>query len=299
MMNKDILVKLKNPLVRDMYWLLSSSSPIGEGKLADLPLFPEAWLDEIVAEHESFFYAIDESPQSLIAFVSNIKSTRMGVYAETLLTYFFERSPFIELKLSNFQLIVEKQTIGEVDFIISWRGKLISIELAVKYYLARISTSVLSEWIGSAGNDNLSKKINKVIHHQLGVVKNDDFISQTRLNPNHSFFLLKGRFYTHNAYQPNWKNSTAIFGKYYFWSEIKNELAKNNKSYLILKRPAWLASIDCLDSDSTETIPSITSKIKDLMEKYKSLHFVEKNTKKTFFVVQDDWPTLRKLDAHQ
>lgn len=116
--------------VRSLYWLLFSPCPIKKGGVEGIPLFPEEWIKALKLSSKSYFKQLDQEPDSLVVFLAQGNTYRLGMYAERLLCYFFSTFSETELLLHNFQIIDQKKTLGEVDFIIKWNNRTIHIELA-------------------------------------------------------------------------------------------------------------------------------------------------------------------------
>jgi hypothetical protein len=84
----------------------------------------------------------------------------------------------------NIQIIEEKRTVGELDFIIREINKerLIHLELAYKFYLfdPSISAEPINNWIGPNRNDSLKEKLEKLKRKQFPLLYHQDV--KTRLN---------------------------------------------------------------------------------------------------------------------
>lgn len=240
-MDRAFLLSLKSQVVKDLYWLLFEPSPLKE--VPDpftIPLFPESLHREWSLNSTEYFRKLDQSPHSIERFVSRQKNKRLGFYCESLLSYFFQTYPGITLWLQNIQLQENKRTIGEIDFVISWKGKPYHLELAVKYYLLLPSSNpqIASNWIGPSRKDDLHKKLTKVQHHQLPLGKHQSI--QKRLpdaisEPLTSYFLFRGHFFVHDDIKATFLNKEV--SRYYFEEEVNRELCQ------VLKRPNWLGSL--------------------------------------------------------
>lgn len=87
--------------------------------------------------------------------------------------YYFKK--YIELQseyrilVENLQIIHDKITIGEIDFILEKENLKYHVELSYKFYLydPTIGNGEIENWIGPNRNDSLSKKINKLNKKQL------------------------------------------------------------------------------------------------------------------------------------
>lgn len=270
--------------VRDLYWLLFSPAPINSDA-ADFPLFPQDWLLRIEQAHQRYFLELDQHPEKLHAFIADRKSSRLGVYAEYLLAYFFESSSEIEMLLHNYQLIHEKQTIGEVDYIIKWENRLIHIELAVKYYLALEPTEDRKRWVGSNGKDCLYDKLDKVKNHQLPLAKNKFFYAQTGLKPE-SFFLLRGAFFVKEFFLPSWGNPNGCYWRYHTFNAAK-ELVFNDNTFYFLQRPHWMADLLVSDKVNKVELPKNQEAIDHLFYKKGALLLMNRESEEINLIVDD------------
>lgn len=95
--------------------------------------------------------------------------TALGRYAERLMAVWFKHNRHYELLKFNHQIIIDKRTVGEIDFLIQENesGKAIQLEFAMKYYLAFHSPDGELTFIGPKGRDNLALKAEKLIEKQM------------------------------------------------------------------------------------------------------------------------------------
>ena len=91
---------------------------------------------------------------------------RLGHLVERIVSALIKSSTNYKLLFENIQVIEDKKTIGEIDFIVTNKNtkKLTHIELAYKFYLfdPNISSEPISNWIGPNRNDSLEEKLEKV-----------------------------------------------------------------------------------------------------------------------------------------
>jgi hypothetical protein len=272
--------------VKNMYWLLFSPSPLDENSFLDYPLFPDDWLCEIEKDAHEFFKEIDTFPEGLESFIEQSNSYRMGIYAELLMHYFLAHFDDTELILANYQLIKDKLTIGEIDFIFSWKGKVIHLEMAVKFYLRHKHSNEFQDWIGPSGNDNLYKKLKKVKNHQLKLTLNEQFIKEQKLEAQ-PYFLMKGMFFNRSIDSPKWMNQKVQRRGFMHLKEFMDSDFSNDA--LLLRRPNWMAGLYQENKEMVE----LNFKERDLfelIEKYNSLHIWIKSDQSTLMVVKDEWP---------
>lgn len=89
---------------------------------------------------------------------------RLGHHYEDLISELLKcSSPDIQFK-RNLQIIKNKRTIGEIDFLIEENGITLHLEVAVKFYLYHPS---LKSLISPSGSEHWREKRQKLIHHQL------------------------------------------------------------------------------------------------------------------------------------
>lgn len=96
---------------------------------------------------------------------------RLGHLAEKMVSILIQSSTNYEVLYEGVQLIENKKTIGEIDFILSNQDtrQLIHLELAYKFYLydPHISSEEINNWIGPNRNDFLKEKLDKLKNKQF------------------------------------------------------------------------------------------------------------------------------------
>ncbi len=120
------------------------------------------------------------NPQQLAEAVSCQKSRFLGPYFETLWRFVIEHSQSHRLIAHGLQVIKERRTLGEFDFLVQHRTsqQIIHQEIAVKYYLGVGLTAgaaeshhqqdqVDSAWFGPNSIDRLDLKLHKLIEQQI------------------------------------------------------------------------------------------------------------------------------------
>ena len=279
-MQNLIYHKLNNSTVRDLYWLLFSDSPLSDAyDLSPFALFPQSILNEWKLSSEDYFLELDKNPNPITRFVDRKKNKRLGFYAEALLSYFFQTFNSVELLLQNFQIIEDQKTLGEVDFIILYKGKVIHLECAVKYYLLKDSKhrTEAAQWVGPRINDNLALKLGRVVNHQLPLGSKKEVQEKINRTIDVSYLFLKGIFFAEQEMTRGniHYNSSNPFIR-------QSELRKFSiKPVEILTRPNWLAA----------TCPTIEQKRAPIQLDQKLIYpeMVLFEDKKTRFIVPDDW----------
>lgn len=104
------------------------------------------------------------------------KKLRLGHLAEKIVSELLKSSSNYDVLFENVQVMENKRTIGELDFIIqnNQTKQLTHLELAYKFYLydPSISSEVINCWIGPNRNDSLSQKLEKLKSKQFPLLYN-------------------------------------------------------------------------------------------------------------------------------
>ena len=113
----------------------------------NLPLFP-------IRE-----YPVDNHPSHL----------RLGKQIESFVDFQLEQHPNITVLDRNLQIISNKRTLGEIDFLIRYKGTPIHVEVVYKFYIynPEIGNTEMDHWIGPNNKDCLLYKIEKLKTKQL------------------------------------------------------------------------------------------------------------------------------------
>lgn len=273
--------KLNDRNVKDLYWLLFSKCPVNQNHpvLEKIPFFPEDILEDWRLNCAIYFIELDKKPNELHLFLNRPKNKRLGFYAEALLSFFFQTFSQIELLLQNHQIIDDKRTLGELDFIIKWNKRVIHIECAVKYYLCDHLRDLndLHSWVGPACKDDLGRKIEKVIEKQLPMINFTKLNGELSPNEVESYLFLKGKMFINQEISCKWINIESL-GKYYRLSEING-----SKDLYLLMKPFWMSVM-------TEEIVSKQSTCFREVDLRKRAELVIKTGSPPFFIVPDNWP---------
>lgn len=278
-MNYDFFHSLNDKNVKDLYWLLFKPSPINDCPEGfNIPLFPLEVIEEWEENTQPYFESLDQNKSGLTTFVNRKKNYRLGFYAESLLSYFFQTFKDVQLLLQNYQICQNKQTIGEIDFVIEYKNRVFHLELAVKYYLLlpKSDPNLAQNWIGPSRKDDLDKKLTKIENHQLPLGKNTKLMEVLPCIKNRkieSYFLFRGQFFSHDRVECSYIYQMPL--PYYFESEVRKE----NISQL-LQRADWLGSIDSSDKVEKPRATELS---------FLRPQMVKLTNKKVGFVVPENW----------
>ncbi|MGT2551661.1 DUF1853 family protein [Acinetobacter geminorum] len=177
---------------------------------------------------------LDEAPQPLLQFMSQLKSTRLGLRFENLLWFWLKEDNYHPYQLlgHSIQKIDGARTLGELDFLILNKEtqQIEHWEVALKYYLGEANLD-LEQWIGLNRQDTLSKKLYHFTNKQFQFPEALNFKIQQR------FAVLKGQLYLPlqlNLQQslPDWINLKRRLG--YWGTSIPHS------SFYRLERHEWL-----------------------------------------------------------
>lgn len=219
--------------VRDLHWAINSTSPyILEGLYL--------WCDNS-PWFEDFLNELNAHPQPLMDYIAKNKSTALGIYFESLWQFYFSHHPEYEIIAQNLQIIIDKQTLGELDLVVKHvhTKQVTHIELSTKFYMNIANNTTLTPldcWYGPNLADNLDIKYHKTLSHQLPFVQQSpvlDYLNSHGVQINRSIAILKGRaFYSFNKDE----------AKQHYWLAPNNlSQLDENSTYHILDKADWLA----------------------------------------------------------
>ena len=283
---------LINRVVRDLAWTL-----YGPPLFVQIDHWPKEWFkrDYIDEGVWPWLCQLDHDPTLLNQRISQQNSTRLGIYFETLLSFYFTQYPRFELIAQNYQVNGHHQTLGEFDFIVydHHQDCAIHIESAVKFYLGHKNYQHIipknqplynwHQWLGPNQKDTLAIKMRHLKEHQLLLGKtvlgtqalNDLNISHEKLECR---LLINGRFYLpqFDRIEPpsfsniNLNNTSAndnhwIDSHRFLQTKITNSI---NTRYCLLPRRYWLSELTAHDIPAFNlyTIEQVKDLIKQDME---------------------------------
>ena len=155
--------------------------------------------------YEPRLVQLDREPAPLQVALSQLKSSRLGLYFEALLAFWLRDRDYhdFELIAHSWQRQHQGQTLGEVDFIVLHHGtsELEQWELTLKFYLGENDLTQLEHWRGVNRRDHLQRKLSKMLLHQLTLARYADHAISCRR------VIAKGRFFypLHgNQQRPDW-----------------------------------------------------------------------------------------------
>ena len=126
-------------------------------------------LNQSITGFKTFDLGALDIPENIS--VETPHNLRLGHLVEKIVAGLIRASHNCKLLHENVQLIEQKQTIGEIDFILQdvESDKITHLELAYKFYLydPNVSEQELHNWIGPNRNDSLRQKLDKLKQRQF------------------------------------------------------------------------------------------------------------------------------------
>ena len=231
-------------LVRDLAWVIASP-PIQSGYIGNT-----YWWDDDKCQNEfrdclPALIELDKDPSPLEQRLAQSKSKRLGHRFEALISFWLSISPNYELIQQNIQIIENGVTFGEIDFIIKElsTGKIIHLEVCVKFYLGTPDFTDPYRWFGTNTTDQLGKKLDHLLTHQSQLSKKHKKHFSHQIDERHCF--IKGRlFYSEgNSIAPTGTTNNHLRG---LWS-YSNSINKLDDKYLAINKTFWLSELNHKD----------------------------------------------------
>ncbi|MFM0337397.1 DUF1853 family protein [Paraburkholderia fungorum] len=240
-----LLPSLRDPLVRDLAWLLLSADLLRAQPPVGVLAHPFDTPDEATATL-AWLRALDADPVELHRDLMATRITRLGRYAERLLAWFLQHGPAARLVAAGVPLRRAGVTLGEVDFLVqTQQGARLHWELAVKCYLhAGESRAQLADYVGPNLKDRFDLKLAHVLSHQLPLSAREEFASVGYVGPWAPRMFIKGwLFYRHGEMPADPVELDPSHGRGWWvtrgdWPDFA---AAHAQSWRVLPRLEWLA----------------------------------------------------------
>lgn len=153
---------------------------------------PDIFSQEYQGDFKSFYFPQIIITEDLIKDLKELDHPRNSVLGKRMESFFeiaLKYSDRYELIASNIQIIANKQTLGEMDFLVfdKLNLKVLHIELVYKLYLHDPSfTNELQKWIGPNLRDSFAEKLEKLSYRQFPLLyKHETFsyLNKLGINP--------------------------------------------------------------------------------------------------------------------
>ena len=187
---------------------------------------------------------LDVSKKLIFSLPTNV---RLGHLAEKVVSETIKLSKNYNVLYENIQILKEKKTIGELDFIIQEvvKEELMHLEIAYKFYLydPSISSEVVKNWIGPNRNDSLYEKLEKLNKKQFPLLYHNETKSRLAIvNANEisqALCLLVNLFIPYRCKEDFLPVYQRAVKGYYIDYETFGSLDNSHKNYFIPPRKEW------------------------------------------------------------
>ncbi|PLY11150.1 MAG: hypothetical protein C0626_00860 [Arcobacter sp.] len=219
----------------------------------------------------------------------------LGSRIERFFEFYIKQSKNYELIKNNIQIIHNKQTLGEIDFLIYDKKaeEYLHVEHVYKFYLYDDSISnEIDRYIGPNRNDTFVKKLEKLKNKQLPLLyKNEtrEYLDGMDINSFKQKICLKG-----NIYVPMHLvgcdipilNNSCVRGFYINREEFIKKKHFKEFEYFLPARNDWVC--DCNTNETWRSFDEVIDEIELLLNQQKSPLVWLKNTKEnktqSFFI---------------
>jgi len=164
----QLLHTLQDPAVRDLAWVIGSPGLVDAGYPPYANhVIDDAWCAEQLKNSTEWLVALDKNPADLHQFIAARPTRRLGHYFETLIAYWLNHQPDIEIIAANLQVRDASRTVGEYDLLLRTVRSVCHWEVAIKFYLQTKMPATLHTFLGPGGHDRLDLKLARIFQHQL------------------------------------------------------------------------------------------------------------------------------------
>ncbi len=223
--------------------------------------------ESLISEIPNFDFIQEETNSLTDSELGIPERLMLGKRAERYFSEWIKRSDSYELLVENIQIIEDKQTLGEFDFIVCrlLDNQLIHIELIYKFYLFDPSSdgTEIEKWIGPNRGDRLDFKRDKLANHQFPLLHTEPAVKQLQEFGINASMIEQQVLFLANLFVPknhevdfNQVNKAAVEGTWINLNDWK-EHARSENQYAIpakrnwfsreLKNAEWLSREEALD----------------------------------------------------
>ena len=312
------MAEFKHQCVQDLVWAVFSP-PIISQPIISQPVhrcvWPSGlWYRQLSKGSSSWLKELDADPAALEALLSQQKDRRLGKYFETLWLYWLKHNPRYEIVENNVQVIIDGETLGEIDFIVfdNTRKQTIHWEVAVKFYLGAADTREMCNWHGPNCRDRLDIKVDHLLYKQSVISKNQrvkQWLQGQNIIIDQCAVILKGRLYypwavlqrcyqheaSLHAVTPSSCSTEHLFGCWFTYKEfdeVFDVVLDEAQLFLPLINQGWMGEVP---TNALQQCVSKTALFKLLANKSirlplhlmlsKPIHGVDR-----VFIVDEHWP---------
>ncbi|APG59484.1 DUF1853 family protein [Christiangramia salexigens] len=259
---------------------------------------PSILTDRVLNEYISFNFPQPKEQFNLSQAQDEVLHPRNSVLGKRMESFFqmaVNQSEEYDLLSSNIQILSDKRTIGELDFLVydKIRKKPLHVELVYKLYIYIPEFSdEIDRWVGPNRKDSYSEKLAKLQEHQFPLLfkpETNEYLYKLRLKPEdiEQHLCFKAKLFIPEGIRPKDEgiiNMDCISGFWYSHEQFLNKNWEDNLFYSPRKQD-WSCdpkhNADWMDYDS------INAQIKLLFEKEKAplIWMKSGNEIRSFFVV--------------
>jgi hypothetical protein len=253
---------LTRPHVRALAWLLDApdlldpASPHWQGRIATL--------GAMTPETADWLAALQEDPIPLEAALGARHYSRLGLYAEKLMAFYFAEHG--KLVAHGLQVRANRNdTVGEFDFLLRDGDDLVHLEFATKFYLldAANAGADFNGLIGPNLADTLGAKMRKIFDKQLSLAQHPAAQPLLPQPVARAQALVKGWLF-----YPGDEASQAMQGISAehcngFWMTLSQAESLQGERFLIMPRLHWLAPLKAPADDAALSLGEMLAALRD------------------------------------
>lgn len=241
--------------VQDLAWAIRSP-PLISGHIAHTDWWSATHFEQEYQTCLPELLQLNRNPAALNQALSHVKSYRLGHYFEALIAFWLEISPNYTLLAKQLPLRDENRTLGEIDFIIrdNASGRIIHLEVSVKFYLGHNNPDDMSNWHGPGLKDRLDIKFRHLCTHQTQISRKYPELVPYAIDD--YACLVKGRLF----YPPNHDTPSAFATAEHLhshWYYKPPEKLTAVSQLIQLPKKDWLAALSNTQASPIYT-PSLT-----------------------------------------
>lgn len=173
-LHADALPEFRNKWVGDLAWAITSPSLIEscgdpDSHVDGIAILQDQWCGGRSGEILDWLRDLDEHPAPLNDWMDGARDRRLGALFERLLCFWLESGPSPwRMVCNSLQVIDEKRTLGEMDFILEdlGTGRFFSVEVAVKFYIGVGEMLSMDDFVGPRVMDRLGRKWRHLVGRQ-------------------------------------------------------------------------------------------------------------------------------------
>ena len=247
---------------------------------------------------QSFDFPEVKITKHLISDLEKLVHPRNSVLGKRMESFFevaVKHSDRYDLIASNIQIIENKQTLGELDFLLFDKQieKPVHVELVYKLYVYDKTFPLeKNRWIGPNRRDSLSEKLDKLGSRQFPLLyrpETSDYLKKLGLEPGdiHQELCFKAQLFTFDSLKPQNAsniNPDCLIGRWYSLKDFMDMNWQENHFFSPQKKN-W----SCHPENNTEwwEYDELLKKIEQLFEKKKAplIWMKTKDSFQRFFIV--------------